>query len=244
LATSAANQRVTYSARIERIVEHGAEVRSLFLRLPEDTPFSFMPGQFISLAIPLPNETRVRPYTLASNPEDNGPLEIVFNLVPGGAGSHYLFERKVGDHLTFTGPFGLFTFDRAPDVETIFAAEGTAIAPIRPMIKRALSQQSAAPLRLFYATHSRAEMLYAAEFEAAAKQFAHFSFEPIASHPPTGWNGRHGTLIEHLEALYVIADERRDRAFYLCGVGHSVIDQRDLLRKAGYARRAVQYERW
>ena len=44
---------------------------------------------------------------------------MVFNLVPGGAGSQYLFERKVGDQLTFTGPFGLFTLDRAPDTETI-----------------------------------------------------------------------------------------------------------------------------
>jgi len=244
MATSGANQRVTYSARIERIVEHAADVRSLFLRLPEATALRFTPGQFISLAIPLPNETRIRPYTLASNPEHDGLLEIVFNLVPGGAGSHYLFKREVGDELTFTGPFGLFTLDRAPEVETIFAAEGTAIAPIRPMIRRTLSQPSAAPLRLFYAARSRAELLYAAEFEAAANQFAHFAFEPILPHPPAAWNGRRGTLIEHLEALYVRADERRDRAFYLCGVGQAVIEQRDLLRKAGYARRAVLYERW
>lgn len=237
-------QRVTYSARIERIVEHAVDVRSLFLRLPDATAFSFTPGQFISLAIPLPNETRVRPYTLASSPEDDGPLEIVFNLVPGGAGSRYLFERQVGDQLTFTGPFGLFTLDRTPGVETIFAAEGTAIAPIRPMIRRALAQPPVVPLRLFYAAGSSAELLYAAEFEAAAKQFAHFTFEPIVAHPPAAWNGRCGTLIEHLEALYVRADERRDRAFYLCGVGQSVIEQRDLLRSAGYPRRAVQYERW
>ncbi len=244
MATGGANQRPTYSARIERIVGHATDVRSLFLRLPEGTGFKFTPGQFVSVAIPLPNEIRVRPYTLTSSPEDEGPLEMVFNLVPGGAGSQYLFERKVGDQLTFTGPFGLFTLDRAPDTETIFAAEGTAIAPIRPMIRRALAQPSTTPLKLFYAARSHAELLYAEEFEAAANRFAHFSFEPILSHPPTAWNGRCGQLTEHLEGLFVTGDERRDRAFYLCGVGPAVIEQRDLLRKAGYARRAVQYERW
>lgn len=244
MAASGANQRITYSATIERIVEHTEEVRSLFLRLPEGITLSFTAGQFISIAIPLANESRVRPYTLASSPEDPGPLEIVFNLVPGGAGSEYLFRREVGDQLNFTGPFGLFTLDRAPEAETIFAAEATAIAPIRPMLRRALAQPSAAPLRLFYAARSRRELLYANEFEAAAGRFAHFSFEPILGRPGSDWSGLSGTLIDHLKRRFVDADERRDRAFYLCGVGQGVIEQRDLLRKAGYARRAVLYERW
>jgi propane monooxygenase reductase component len=239
-----AGERVTYSARIERIVEHTEELRSLFLRLPEETRFGFTPGQFISVSIPLANEVRVRPYTLASSPEDDGPLEIVFNLVPGGAASHYLFAREVGDRIDFTGPFGLFTLDRAPDIETIFAAEGTAIAPIRPMLRRALAQPSAAPLTLFYAARSPREMLYVPEFEQAASRFPHFSFEPIPEAPPAGWPGLSGGLIDHLKRRFVDGDQRRDRGFYLCGVGQSVIDQRDLLRKAGYARRAVQYERW
>jgi ferredoxin-NADP reductase len=238
------NQRVTYTATIERIVEHTEDMRSLFLRRPEGTAFTFTPGQFISIAIPLPNENRVRPYTLASSPEDDGPLEIVFNLVAGGASSEYLFRRKVGDQLNFTGPFGLFTLERAPEVETIFAAEGTAIAPIRPMLRRALAQPPAVPLKLFHAARSRRELLYAAEFEAAAARSANFTFEPILAQPPAGWSGRCGQLVEHIQGLFVDGDNRRDRAFYLCGVGNPVIELRDLLRKSGYARRAVQYERW
>ncbi|HKD66216.1 MAG TPA: FAD-dependent oxidoreductase [Candidatus Binataceae bacterium] len=238
------NQRLTYTATVERILEHTADSRSLFLRLSKGTAFSFTPGQFISIAIPLPNENRVRPYTLASSPEDDGPLEIVFNLVPGGAGSEYLFQRKAGDQLNFTGPFGLFTLDRAPEVETIFAAEGTAIAPIRPMLRRALAQPPSAPLKLFHAARSRGELLYAEEFEAAAGRCSKFSFEPILLQHPAGWGGRSGGLVEHIQELFVDGDKRRDRAFYLCGVGQGVIVLRDLLRKAGYTRRAVQYERW
>jgi ferredoxin-NADP reductase len=237
-------ERVTYTATIERIVDHAEDTRSLFLRLPAGTAFTFTPGQFISMAIPLPTETRVRPYTIASSPEDDGPLEIVFNLVPGGAGSEYLFRRQVGDQLNFTGPFGLFTLDRAPEVETVFAAEGTAIAPIRPMLRRALAQPSGGPLKLYHAAPTHRELLYSAEFEAAANRCANFIYEPILAQPPAGWTGRCGRLVEHIQALFVDGDHRRDRAFYLCGVGNGVIQLRDLLRKAGYARRAVQYERW
>jgi NAD(P)H-flavin reductase len=238
------NQRVTYTATIERIVEHSEDTRFLFLRLADGANFTFTPGQFISVAIPLPNENRVRPYTIASSPEDSGPLEIVFNLVPDGAGSAYLFARQAGDQLSFTGPFGLFTLDRAPEVETIFAAEGTAIAPIRPMLRRALADPPPAPLRLFHAARTRGELLYTAEFEAAARHCTKFNYEPILAQPPAGWTGRCGQLLEHIQGLFVDGDSCRDRAFYLCGVGQGVIDLRDLLRGSGYARRAVQYERW
>jgi ferredoxin-NADP reductase len=238
------NQRVTYTATIEQIVDHAEDTRCFFLRLPDRAAFNFTPGQFISIAIPLPNENRVRPYTLASSPEDDGPLEIVFNLVPGGAGSEYLFRRKVGDQLSFTGPFGMFTLDRAPEVETVFAAEGTAIAPIRPMLRRALAVPPPAPLKLFHSARSRSELLYAPEFEAAAARCTNFTFEPILTEPPAGWSGRRGQLLQRIRQLFVEGDQHRDRAFYLCGVGQGVIDLRDLLRKSGYARRAVQYERW
>ena len=39
-------------------------------------------------------------------------------------------------------------------------------------------------------------------------------------------------------------DADRARQFFVCGVGNIVPRLRDLLRGGGYARRAVQYERW
>ena len=39
-------------------------------------------------------------------------------------------------------------------------------------------------------------------------------------------------------------DADRGRHFYICGVGMPVTQLRDLLRGAGYQRRAVQYEKW
>jgi ferredoxin-NADP reductase len=42
----------------------------------------------------------------------------------------------------------------------------------------------------------------------------------------------------------VDADSDRTRHFYVCGVGKGVLRLRDLLRGAGYERRAVHYEQW
>jgi hypothetical protein len=51
-------------------------------------------------------------------------------------------------------------------------------------------------------------------------------------------------LPEYVEARYVKGDEDRSRYFYICGVGTLVTQLRDLLRGAGYQRRAVLYEKW
>ncbi len=51
-------------------------------------------------------------------------------------------------------------------------------------------------------------------------------------------------LFEEVERRWVKADGDRTRQFYICGVGKGILKLRDLLRGAGYQRRAVHYELW
>ncbi|MGH8011475.1 MAG: FAD-binding oxidoreductase, partial [Candidatus Binataceae bacterium] len=107
-------QRPHLTARVECVFDHCADTRSLFLHVMSDGQLRFIPGMFISVTIPMEQGTRVRPYTIASSPEafqDGQPFEICFNRVAGGEGVAWLFERRIGDTLDFTGPFGTFTVD-------------------------------------------------------------------------------------------------------------------------------------
>lgn len=225
---------VTYEARIEQIIERAPDTRSLFLRLPPSPPFSFIPGQFISCLLPLDGEPVIRPYSIASSPEEPELLEICLTLVSGGLGSRYLFERRIGAALRFTGPWGTFTLERPPAAECVFIAAGTGIVPIRPMLWRALQTASPYALRLHYAAAGRAYLLYADEFEHAAREHARFTFAPLLG----------GSLLECIRREYLVRDSDRGRYFYVCGVGNIVPELRDLLRRGGYEHRAVQYEKW
>lgn len=233
-AGTARTGSVAYEATIERIVDMAPDTRSFFLRLPAAPRFAFTPGQFISCLLPVGGETLIRPYSIASDPEDTGRLEICLNLVPDGPGSHYLFGLSIGAPVRFTGPWGIFTLEQQPAAECVFIADGTGIAPIRPMLRRALATHATHPLRLHYAAPDGAHLLYAAEFEAAANAQPRFTFSPLIGQP----------LAESIVQRYVAGDEDRSRRFYICGVGDIVPRLRDLLRGAGYERRAVQYEKW
>lgn len=242
LSGAGGRERPRYQARVERIFDHAYDTRSLFLRMAEGLLGRYLPGMFISISIPLQNETRVRPYTIASSDDDGEPFEICFNRVPGGAGVAWLFERNVGDMLSFTGPFGTFVFDRAPAVETVFIAEGTAVAAIRPMIRRALALKSGQPIRMLYAADSAEHILYRAELEAWAAAHPEFRFETLVAGPDR--DGLYVRLAAEVARRWVDGDTGRARNFYVGGIGKGVLKLRDLLRGAGYERRSVRYEMW
>lgn len=215
--------------RLARIVEHAPGTRSLFLRLPPGERLDFRPGQFVSCLLPLGGTRVIRPYTIASNPGDE-ELELCLDLV--GAGSRWLFGLAPGATIHFTGPWGTFVLDRAPDAEAVFVADRTGLAPIRPMIHRACATATGHPLRLLHGVDG--PRLWADELAALARRHPALSIEHVPS----------AALRDEVARRWVEAETNRTRRFWVCGVGDVVRTLRDLLRGAGYERRAVQYERW
>ena len=98
-------------------------------------------------------------------------------------------------------------------------------------------------MTLLYAADRNEHLLYSAEFEHLAATQAEFSYEPMimGGGDPAALYSR---LLDEVRRRWVDADADRSRHFYLCGVGKGVIALRDLLRGAGYERRAVRYEQW
>jgi ferredoxin-NADP reductase len=215
--------------RLVRVVDHDSETRSLFLR-PERR-LDFRPGQFISCLLPVGGERLTRPYSIASNPGEDD-LEICLNRV--GAGSAYVLGLTVGADVSFTGPWGTFVLDEAPATETVFVADGTGIAPIRPMLHRAVTSGPTHPLRLVHATRPGERPLYRTELKTLARGQPLLTLEYVTS----------AELRDVVAHHWIDADAERGRRFFICGVGDIVPTLRDLLRAAGYERRSVQYERW
>jgi ferredoxin-NADP reductase len=221
------------------LFDHTDDTRSLFLRLSDGIKLKFTAGQFISILIPLGDETRRRPYSIVSRPPPQSDLlEICFNRVANGRGVEWLFGRRVGDPIEFMGPFGTFTMTAPPQIETVFIADGTAIAPILPMLHLAQSGPHSSML-LLYAASNREHILYRKDLEALAARDSNFKFETIVNQ-----SDLYERLYDEVNRRWVVADASRTRQFYICGVGKGVVRIRDLLRSSGYERRAVHYEQW
>lgn len=232
-----------FQVTLERVHAWSAHTRSLFLRLPAGAAMPFDPGQFVSLTLPVGDgPPLVRAYSLASAPED-ALLEICVDRVPGGAGSGWLFGLDAGRTLEMKGPFGSFRLAAPPAAPMVFVGDGTGIAPIRPMVRRALARGGGQPITVLQGRRPDEIALFADELTALAACHPRLACEVLLADAGEG-PGAHRALEAAVRARYVDADDDRRRHFWLCGVGDLVTRLRDLLRGAGYERRAVRAEKW
>ena len=166
----------------ERITAEGApaEVREIVLDV-EREEFPFQIGQSIGVLAPpaagFGQEHHFRLYSVADVPErgEHGRSRIkicvrrCFYLdefsgeqFPGVA-SNFLCDRKPGDQLSVTGPFGLvFDVPEERDANLVLIGSGTGIAPFRALVKHIYRDVAdwSGRVWLFYGARTGLELLY------------------------------------------------------------------------------------
>ena len=123
----------TLPCRISSIDRLAKDVVRVFLRLPPAVDFRFIPGQYIDVIGP---EGVRRSYSLANSCFADKLLELHIRCVQGGTMSNYWFNQaKPNDLLRLNGPLGTFFLREIADMDLIFLATGTGIAPVKSMLK-------------------------------------------------------------------------------------------------------------
>ena len=222
----------TFSAQVEAVMDLTHDVRRLDLRLIEPTTIMFKPGQFISFEVPNPQTGRLvtRAYSIASQPSHSDVITLLFNLVPGGPGSVFLFGLKVGEKTHFKGPAGHFYLREDPAREFLFVATGTGIAPIRSMLLANAERPDPRPATLFWGLRSQRDLYEQEELAELAKRSSTFTAVTTLSRPEPGWSGASGRVLRLIEERITSV---KNLAVYLCGNSAMIADSTALLQKKG-----------
>lgn len=215
----------SFQATVDRVRDLTHDVRELGLRLREPKDIQFKAGQFISFNLTPPDGERlvIRPYSIASPPAESDRLTLVFNRVPGGRGSTFLFNLRQGDSVAFEGPQGSFHL-RERTRNILFVATGTGIAPIRSMLLDLVNTGYAGAATLYWGLRSQRDVYYRQEFEALTVRYSNFSFAIALSRPDTGWQAYVGRVTGLVEARVTAV---KNLEVFLCG-NHAMI--RDVTR--------------
>ncbi len=182
----------------------------------------FRAGQFMTLPVGKDTDGRDvrRSYSIASRSDEAHALRFIIRILPQGVASDFWRSLPVGAQVEMTGPHGFFTLDPEHTGDVVFAATGTGLAPVLPMLAE-LSQRQPGGRRVVYWGLRREEDLFVPGEVAAACADAGASLQTYLSRPADTWSGPRGRIIP---AVMAALPSWTAPTFYIVGNG-AMIDE-------------------
>ncbi len=227
--------------KVTRIENATANTHRFLIEVAEVSSFEFLPGQFVTLDLPIhekPNK-RWRSYSIASWPDGSNVFELIIVLNQRGAGTQYLFNHvKVGSELAFRGPQGVFTLPPVINKDLFLICTGTGIAPFRSMIHHikniAIAHKS---INLVFGCRKKEDLLYYDELKNLQSEIENFHYIPTLSRQH--WDGHHGYVHSIYENL---CKDRQPAHFFLCGWKHMIDEAEKRIQDMGYDKKSIHLE--
>lgn len=219
----------TLPCRITSLVALAPDVLKVTLRLPPTADFQFMAGQYIDVIGP--GGVR-RSYSLARAMASDRLLELHIRSVQGGAMSSYWFgQAQVNDLLRLHGPLGTFFLRDPRDLDLIFLATGTGLAPLKAMLEALVDVPADArpkSVRVLWGGRVPEDLYLDLRTIAGAHEDI-----PVLSRAGNEWGGARGRVQDVLLRLH---PDLAHAAVYACGSDAMIHSARDALVQAGLPR--------
>lgn len=205
------------------------------------TDFEYLPGQAVMVGAPGQSK---RPYSIAAPPEEtrrSGFIELLVGVGENGtAGPHLPLEP--GRSIEVEGPRGSFTFPDDPvERRFVFVAGGTGIAPLRAMLRRALTLRGHR-IGLFYSARTPDEFAYEAELRLLATTGRMELRQTVTRSGDDAWPGARGRIgREELRALIHVP---QGTLCFVCGPPAFVAEMCGYLAELGVDRSGIRVEEW
>jgi ferredoxin-NADP reductase len=205
-------------ATVGGIRDETASVRTFTLRLP-DWP-GHRPGQHVDLRLTAEDGYSVeRSYSIASEPERTGEIDITVERIPDGEVSAFLHDVVVeGDRLEVRGPIGgYFVWDVPLGGPLFLVAGGSGVVPLMAMLRHRSRERSDVPARLLFSSRNPEDIIYRDELDrlAAAGDGLGVAHTLTRSRPP-GWTGYDRRIDDRMLAE-VLEPLGAGARCYICG---------------------------
>jgi ferredoxin-NADP reductase len=227
----------TQAATVLSVNDLTSHTRQLVL-LPTLQNIVFKPGQWVSLKLPVGAAPPLnRAYSMAVPSTPSGELTVIFDRVPGGLGSNYLYTVKAGGTIQLSGPYGNFTLPAQLDRDLILIARYTGLVPIRCMLKHLYEQRQTDTVILITVAPAEDELLFHEELLTLASTYPKFRYLSLVA---TEGEQQAVDLVRPM--LRPLIEEASKVMPMLCGTKGFVRPLRAYLMEAGYDRKEVKIE--
>jgi CDP-4-dehydro-6-deoxyglucose reductase len=219
----------TQPCRIQSLERAAHDVVRVVLRLPPTVALGYEPGQYVDVIGP--GGLR-RSYSIANAPVHERTIELHVRAVDGGAMSAYWFgQAAVGDLLRLHGPLGTFFLRQVADVDLVFLATGTGIAPVKAILESLARRAGHVPrsVTLYWGGRQPQDLYWQPESAGEPLRYV-----PVLSRADAAWAGARGHV---QDALLADAPDLARCRVYACGSDAMIHGARAALLAAGLSER-------
>lgn len=218
-----------------------SDIRKIRIALKDPATIGFRPGQYVQVRLDTAEGFDYRAYSIASDPDETGEIELNVKLIPEGLGSTYLHSLGPGDPVHFSGPYGDFFLRTDSTRKIVCCAGGVGLAPLKSIAQYWLSHAGDRRIEFYYGSRTKKDLYDHAVFEEMAERSPNFRYFPALSDEDPEWDGDRGfihTVIEkHLEG-------GEDAEAYLCGPPIMIDAVTAVLRSKGVAPERILYDKF
>ena len=200
-------------------------------------------------------EPVTRAYSMANYPEERGVIMLNVRVAsppprspegtPPGKMSSYMFNLRVGDEVTISGPFGEF-FAKETGAEMLFIGGGAGMAPMRSHIFDQFRRLSTSRrVSYWYGARSLREAFYLDDFDTVARENENFDWHLALSEPlpEDNWTGYTGFIHQVVLDNYLKAHTApEDIEYYLCGPPMMLQACMDMLDSLGVEKENILFD--
>jgi ferredoxin-NADP reductase len=219
-------------------------VRSFSLSLPAWT--GHRPGQHVDLRLTAEDGYSVeRSYSIASEPERDGEIDLTVERIPDGEVSPFLHDVVTpGDRIEVRGPIGgYFVWEAALGGPLLLIAGGSGVVPLMAMLRHRARAGSDVPTRLLFSSRSFDEIIYREELDRLAAGNGLRVIHTLTRSQPGGWTG-YARRIDEAMLREVLAPLGPSARAYLCGPTALVENAADALVRLGLPAERIRTERF
>jgi ferredoxin-NADP reductase len=231
-------------ATVRAVRPETPEVKTLTLALPDWTPHR--PGQHYDVRLTAADGySAQRSYSVASEPERTGEIDITVERIANGEVSPFLDDTVVvGDRFEVRGPIGgYFVWDRSIGGPLLLVAGGSGVVPLMAMLRHRAVAGVENPARLLYSARTYEQIIYREELETLAKKNGLAVAYTLTRGQPEGWNG-YTRRIDDAMLKEVSEPLGRQALAYVCGPTALVEVAADGLERVGLPADRIRTERF
>ena len=232
-------------ASVSDIKPETANVKSFTLKLP--AWMRHRAGQHYDIRLTAEDGYQAqRSYSIASEPEREGEVDITVERLNDGEVSSYLHDVVIkGDRFEVRGPIGgYFVWEATMTDPLLLIAGGSGVVPLMSMIRHRAAAGAKNPTAVLYSSRNFEDVIYYNELEKLGKSNDGLQiFHTLTRSRPAGWRG-YTRRIDEAMLKEVAGPLGRSVQVFICGPTLMVESAANALVKIGINPNQIRTERF